>query len=464
MIQNVFELADRNTRAIGARVSRLWSHRALDTLWRDLESIAPVLELVLHLEPTFIYVTNWKGVPVCGIESVSRPLNLAAQQLIDSQWASDPPETADWSRFASYTRRVRTIKCSDQARIKRKTLRIAASVFEDIVDYRPSNEPLFPNLRDLHWTTHYSETASAALLFVSPATEVMTIVVKESVFPSSYLKLITSLTGRLPNAWSLTIDTAIPASRVQAELADCLQTIPSLAHLKIPQFYLYPDVLRAASQMRSLATLSVTWDQKPVYEEGGMQLSCEKGWFENLGELIVDAHVQNFTAFLLASVYPHMTRVGLGTQKLTENSQLEGFCLALATSCPVLEELLLNLFSGRGPQSPREPIVFANLRPLLSCTTLTSLQIAHDYPMTLEGSDVAEMGDAWRALTCMRLCCEPLSASIRAGARGCPLSILPTCLKTFPHILEVGLFFSMDALGRSEDGVAVWMLRRGVLA
>lgn len=43
-------MSDRTECAVAARVSRAWSPVALDVLWRELDSIYPVLELISPLK------------------------------------------------------------------------------------------------------------------------------------------------------------------------------------------------------------------------------------------------------------------------------------------------------------------------------------------------------------------------------------------------------------------------------
>lgn len=49
--QNVFDLADRNTRAVAGRTCRAWSSPALDALYRSVESLLPLLHLLSPLRP-----------------------------------------------------------------------------------------------------------------------------------------------------------------------------------------------------------------------------------------------------------------------------------------------------------------------------------------------------------------------------------------------------------------------------
>lgn len=174
-------------------------------------------------------------------------------------------------------------------------------VFKDIAFYRPHDEPFLPNLRQLEWTTYYGDTAAAALLLVSPSVKSLNITVHDTVSPAGYKALIRNLGGRLSGVQELTIATTLPAGTVSMELAECIQTMPKLRKVELPQFYLYEDVLRAASQLQSLTSMKVSWQEQQVYDEKGMQFYFEQGWFQGLRAIQVDAYPRAFVAFLAAS-------------------------------------------------------------------------------------------------------------------------------------------------------------------
>lgn len=50
LLSTVFSLAEAPELATSARVCKKWSGLALDELWRDLESVLPLLDLLVDLE------------------------------------------------------------------------------------------------------------------------------------------------------------------------------------------------------------------------------------------------------------------------------------------------------------------------------------------------------------------------------------------------------------------------------
>lgn len=174
--------------------------------------------------------------------------------------------------------------------------------------------------------------------------------------------------------------------------------MPHLEDCFLPQYYLYGDVLSAASRLKLLSCLTTTWGEKRAYDEHGMQFSSDEGWFENLLQLGVDAHPPIFTAFLAASTYPNREFLSVGTRRLADHNDLMDLCKAVAGSCPAMRNITLNLHADSGQYFPTRPIDFNTFRPLLACRYMDELEIAHDYPITLNDSDLTEMGAFWPRL------------------------------------------------------------------
>lgn len=210
--------------------------------------------------------------------------------------------------MASYGRRVRTLKGLDRVTLKvnvNKRL-IANTFFKDITFYRPPDEALLPNLRELDWTAYSDATSAAVLIFISPSVKTLTIRVKDAVSPAGYKTLLRNLGGRLWGIESFTLKTALPAGTIVTELGDCIRRMEQLKSLELPQFYLYENILRAASHLRSLKSLSVSWLSQQVYDENGMQFYFQEGWFCHIRRIQVDTHPQAFAAFLSARQYSHL--------------------------------------------------------------------------------------------------------------------------------------------------------------
>lgn len=360
---------------------------------------------------------------------------------------------------------MRTLKCSDQAVVWDQTStslgrsrQIASSVFRDIAFLRPTDEPFLPNLDELHWTAHSSDSILGALLLVSPTLKVLTLSIVPGVAPSAYRGLFRHLSGRLSGVRDLTIATDLTVITVNTELAACLRTMSSLNYLTLPRFYLSGDVLRAASQLSALTSIVSSWSDKHMYDENGMKFPFEKGWFENIARLQIDAHPQPFAAFLSASSYPNLTSIGYSTRRLADAADLHDLCKAIASSCPAVEALSFNLFSNRGELSQARAISFANLRPLLGCAKLETLSVGHDYPMTLHDSDFDEMGGSWTSIENLDFCSDPFTANVSTDTSGTPLSALLTIARAMPRIRRLGLYFSTGSVPKyDEDEVVEWV-------
>ncbi|KAG8863481.1 hypothetical protein FRB96_008221 [Tulasnella sp. 330] len=418
LVHNILDLADQRTRAVAARTRRAWNPSSLDKLWRSMESLAPVLQLLGDLR---------------SIAEIGHP----------EKWVLSLDDS-DWTRFKIYASRIRELRCSDAAMINGKCLLIAPSVFNQVALYRPSHEALLPNLKSLHWTGITHDSAPAVLMLVSPSIEVLRISFKQHTTADVQVTLFKHLYGRLSGIVDLGIASPFRSHDITRAVARCLQSMPKLAELSLPQYYLYDAILRALGPSISLRVLITDYHTPSLYDNDGMHFYSEEGWFSSLESITINASPRSFTSFLSLSPRPKLQSVRLSTRRLANPSELRHLCSILADSCPAVLALAFVLYSDDDAQS--QPIIFDDIRPLLACSQLESLEITHDYPMTLNDAEIEEMGAAWQGMGNLDLCSEPYIEKVTNETPGTPIAVLATMARVMPALTYLGLYFSPESI------------------
>ncbi|KAJ2932672.1 hypothetical protein H1R20_g4408, partial [Candolleomyces eurysporus] len=118
-----------------ARVCRALCEPALDVLWRDLDSIVPILGLF----------------PASVLKKARRP-GLGFARV---------PQEPDWDTFLKYNERIRRVVYDETAN------NVAASVFSIIDEHRPCLY-ILPNLQDLVWRVETPAGLDRCAMFLSP--------------------------------------------------------------------------------------------------------------------------------------------------------------------------------------------------------------------------------------------------------------------------------------------------------
>ncbi|KAG9047628.1 hypothetical protein FS837_001821 [Tulasnella sp. UAMH 9824] len=127
IVSNILRNVERHGLAMAARVSRLWSDIAPDWLWRELDSVLPLLRLLSPLAAT------------------SAGLGFA-----------EKIEPRNWERFRHYARRVRRLSYDDRdldpdAPFLRSSS-LASDVSVTILALKPAGfGALLPNIQEINW-------------------------------------------------------------------------------------------------------------------------------------------------------------------------------------------------------------------------------------------------------------------------------------------------------------------------
>ncbi|KAG8914024.1 hypothetical protein FRC01_004255, partial [Tulasnella sp. 417] len=126
IVSNVLRNARSHDQAMAARASRLWCDIALDWLWRELDSVLPLLRLLAPLAET--------------------SSGLAFAERIDPH---------NWERFRHYARRVRFLRydgSDPDPAAQLSSSGLASDVSVTLLTLKPSGfGPLLPHIQEINW-------------------------------------------------------------------------------------------------------------------------------------------------------------------------------------------------------------------------------------------------------------------------------------------------------------------------
>ncbi|KZT30748.1 hypothetical protein NEOLEDRAFT_1126367 [Neolentinus lepideus HHB14362 ss-1] len=144
-----------------ARTCKGICETALNVLWRELDSLVPLIGLF--------------------------PNHLLRRTRRPGLGLTKPPAEEDWSRVLSYGKRVRRIAYNESAN------NVSASIFPIIDEYRPQTY-ILPNLTSLTWRVDTAAGLERCLLFLTP--EVKTVVLDINNKVSNLRDILKQLSNR----------------------------------------------------------------------------------------------------------------------------------------------------------------------------------------------------------------------------------------------------------------------------
>ncbi|KAG8865195.1 hypothetical protein FRB96_000085 [Tulasnella sp. 330] len=443
VLNAILQNTDRKGQAYCARTCKKWQSPALDFLWKDLESLEPLVRLLVPLLLVSIEIQN-----------------RTAEMY---EWKRNGSfGDADWRTFDVYAKRVRSLEYDDSG-ASRPNPAMNAGIFADIGMYRPPG-PFLPNVRTIHWRNISERRAPAVLMFVSgaPVLESLSISFGHAVPPRTTASLINTLSCRTPhlNHLSLSCGTSIQHRPIKMAFSRWLYQLRDLKAIGIPAYFGMTAVVQALASLPHLQTIHHTRNGYELDAEG-MMWNFEEG-FHVLKELSFDAPLSMAGQLICSPKLSHLTRICLNTRASAPelHVHLPDFFTQVAT-CFSLEHLQLMLRDDINATEETETqllLSYKHLRPLLTCRGLKQLQIAYNLPMTLYAHQLEEMGGKWPEMVTLELCQNPrISLEPFLESPGTSISVLPTVVASFRKLESFGIFLSpkaefadSDRLGSSE--------------
>ncbi|KAG8919997.1 hypothetical protein FRC01_000983 [Tulasnella sp. 417] len=428
LLDGVLSFATLPTLASCAVVCQRWSQVALDRLWKQLDSILPLLELVTSLEM---------------LEDIALRVPDALEAL------SDDLSEADWSRFHYYANRVRTLSYSDRESHHRGSTapKIVPEAIAMLCLHHPADLTILPHLEVLKWCTKGS--VAPILPFLS--SQVKSLEVELTGDSPSINSFFYALGGRNLNLKAFTLQTPTRAMKIEESLQKAIRTWKNLETLKVPPYYLRPSILNATSSLPNLTVLQIDYTHHNPYDEAAVVQKLPENAFPQLESF--GFNCDPASAQTLVQRYPglfsKLTSVHIGEAGGINDKEVSNFLRCLGEKCAQLASISLNfrLGSGRGNEEV-SPLTFKVLEHLFPCEELQVLEIGHPYPITFNETDVERMGAAWPELTVLNICNEPHSTIPISGDMGNSLHILSAFAKYLPLMEDLGLTFAEEQVPR----------------
>ncbi|KAG9022038.1 hypothetical protein FS837_006784, partial [Tulasnella sp. UAMH 9824] len=226
LIRNIFQYSGNSDCASGAIVNKEIGAIALDVLWREMDSIIPLLNILSPLWP--------EGLPsIWTFHNDTNPLN--------------------WARFQEYARRVRVLAHDDGPEVPDGSLNVLSQeVITQLTLCKPANVgALLPNLKAIDWIVRSNASTLWHLIpFISPS--VKHLVIREE-FPCG-TPLIARFLDGLSNIPDIRFIEFHLSTRPKSDASGC---IPSLARFLANQDQLLAATLPSfrPSEHRSISDI-----------------------------------------------------------------------------------------------------------------------------------------------------------------------------------------------------------------
>ncbi|KAG8871018.1 hypothetical protein FRB97_009152 [Tulasnella sp. 331] len=424
VISEIIGLLPKGSQAAAARVSSKWNEIALPKLWRDLDSVVSLLELLAPIERD---------------ESVSNSRAMFTHSLRD----------ANWDRFHARAQLVKSLKWDDTD----APGILANEIFAQVLFHRPSVGYFLPNLETLTWAATVEATALQLLPMVNPSLKTLKLTFHDGCEATAGL-ILESLVARGVGLLQLEISTSFHISDISDAVASFFDCQPQLMRLGLPNYYTIDTIVVALGRLRSLREIYLTtWGDELAGI--GLDLSFDEGAFESLESIgWIDTHLWSAAERLQGHIPSRLTQIHLSTYAdHADNPGLTNFISALVDAIPRLESLSLCHFTNS--RDFIEAKSFRSIESLLKCKGLMSLQILDNEPVVVVEEDVIRMAQAWPHLHRLHLTPEPIDPL--APDVGAPITLLSVFAQFFTSKLEhLGIYIRPATnVALSHAGVAI---------
>ncbi|KAJ6474278.1 hypothetical protein C8R45DRAFT_385156 [Mycena sanguinolenta] len=370
--------APRGRKALCALAStcKLLQAPALDTLWRNQDSIVPWLSCF----PDDLFNVR----PV--LASEKNPLCLLR-----------PVVPADWERSNSNAARVEKLSFEFQTRF--------APVFAALNVFFPSGS-IFPRLRSLSWSSTSAEDFPYIRIFLTPRLSSISITYEPSILNWSLLYTLASTCPHLTNVELYFIDDVHSFDPLAiASTSRFLQSLHRVESLITP--CVDATALEHIGKLQGLAYLCVNFVpdglEAPNYGP--------RSFFHNLHDLILQvADPPKATHIIRMGSQIPLKFLSIGWEDFYSADEIEGLYNAVAESCSdvSLTTLTFKCSGGdqdriSGPNAPRYAINSHLLRILFSFGNIIHLSITSPVEFDISDSTLADAARAWPLLDTIEL-------------------------------------------------------------
>jgi len=187
---------------------------------------------------------------------------------------------------------------------------------------------------------------------------------------------------------------------------DLIHGLPNLHVIVLPPFYLTSIVIGGLSLLSNLAEINHTYDE---YMGEILEPSLAEGAFPSLHHLAIITSFSNATEFLKFPFFPsNLAVLQIKSFHFEKSSEVHMLAVTIAENCRLLTNLCLWSFRNTKDILGEAPITLDTLRPLLSCSKMTTFEIVHQMQLFLQLEDIEEIASKWPSLDTLILNITPV--------------------------------------------------------
>ncbi|KAF9441510.1 hypothetical protein P691DRAFT_779783, partial [Macrolepiota fuliginosa MF-IS2] len=415
LLDTIFRMMDNHCNLTNSLVCRAWSEIALDTLWRQVDDLHRLFNLLA-------------------------PLRKASSGKYEF---SRLPESNDWLHFQRYSKRVRVLLYDENESDRM----LNQTVFDDIARTRVTLSVL-PNMHTLSWRA----TIPLCVMFMHSNVKRFIVHLPEIIESTSPRPFFDDIVARMPALTYLDVRTNIPMNSLEEEAVRLLSSLSKLQKLTMPRFFFTTRVAECLSRLPKLGCIEFQY-----FEEQGagnpvdvtvFKPELSEGAFASLWDLSLTAAYKDVERFLTIPFSPsNLTMLYVESPNIESPTIIQRLFTAISENCQMLK--LLALISPRRATSDSDPttidvdqrINMETLKPLLGCANLTSLEIIHRHPLGLQREDLEVLALRWPSLETLNLNNEPLDLH----SSDLTLDILIPFARHCPHLTHLSIFIDASS-------------------
>jgi len=251
------------------------------------------------------------------------------------------------------------------------------------------------------------------------------------------------VTSRMPTLTHLELrDNRAMRRGIDHDVLDLIHGFPNLHVIVLPPSYLTSIVIGGLSRLSNLAEINHTND---FYMGEILESSLAEGAFPSLHHLAIMTCFSNVTEFLKFPFSPsNLTVLRITSYSLEEPFEVHELSVAVAENCRLLTTFYLSSMVYSGGTLEETPMTLDTLRPLLSCSRMTTFEIVHQLQLFLQLEDIEEIASKWPSLDTLILNNDPVLHLPRESQLTL-WSLLPFA-RHCPRLQHLGLFLHASAM------------------
>lgn len=411
LLDIIFSSQDRQSNINNSLVCKQWTGIALDNIWREVDNLPHLFNLLAPLQKTAIHPTTF----------------IFART----------PTQADWAKFIPYARRVRRLDHTAKDGVK--SIHLDQSVFDDIARTRTSLH-ILPNLNSLIWLVKAPSVQRYHTLFMHEKIRYFEARI-HSTQEYSISTHLSDISGRMPSLTTLTLQCPLHVSA--PDMSNLLRGFPRLKKITLPRRFLIPAIFEELAQLQELETIEFdslggASDYYGKERAPSFKIQVKEGYFPALWDLSLSMSLKDAQRFLVDGArLPKLTCLFVGSVQLEDPSAVHDFLSALVESYPNMEHLYLDIVIPRWDQPDTFPqITFDHFRPILGLTKLATFELRNNFPIPMSESDVLQLGTFLPCLETLQINPEPFKLDIPTLS----ISSLNKFAQHFPKLRKLGVY------------------------